>query len=82
MPNVLTIFGYRFVIYPGDHPPARVHVIGKGVEAVFKLNCPDGPSILRNKYGIPSKDLRRISAEVNARVPQMCEIWRAINGNY
>jgi hypothetical protein len=36
------------VIYPGDHRPAHVHVIGKGGEAVFNLNCPDRPSALRD----------------------------------
>jgi hypothetical protein len=40
MPTVLTLFGFRLVIYFGDHSPAHVHVVGKGVEAVFMLNCP------------------------------------------
>lgn len=36
--------GLRVVIYPNDHRPAHVHVIGNGCEAVFNLNCPNGPN--------------------------------------
>ena len=42
MVTVERIGGLRVVIYPNDHRPAHVHVIGKGYEAVFKLNCPKG----------------------------------------
>jgi hypothetical protein len=30
MPTVLRIGGLRVVIYPNDHPPAHVHVLGPG----------------------------------------------------
>jgi len=43
MPTVDKIGSLRVVIYPNDHRPAHVHVIGKDCEAVFKLNCPEGP---------------------------------------
>jgi len=39
MPKVDAIDGLRVVVYPNDHRPAHVHVIGNGCEAVFKLNC-------------------------------------------
>jgi hypothetical protein len=42
MPTVLRIGGLRVAIYPNDHRPAHVHVVGDG-EAVFLLNRPDGP---------------------------------------
>ena len=35
MPTVLIIGGWRVVIYPNDHRPAHVHVIGGGCEAVL-----------------------------------------------
>ena len=41
----------RVVIYSNDHRPAHVHVIGAGKEAVFELNCPPGPVVLRENYG-------------------------------
>ncbi|WP_205980786.1 DUF4160 domain-containing protein [Pseudomonas viridiflava] len=43
MPSVSRINGLRVVIYPNDHKPAHVHVIGSGREASFYLNCPEGP---------------------------------------
>ncbi|MGO9259223.1 MAG: DUF4160 domain-containing protein [Bryobacteraceae bacterium] len=43
MPTVLRFDGLRVVIYPNDHRPAHVHMIGRGHEAVFDLNCPAGP---------------------------------------
>lgn len=50
MPTVLRFDGLRAVIYPNDHRPAHVHVIGKGGEAVFILHCPNGPPELRESY--------------------------------
>src|SRR5437868_3887052 len=38
MPTVHRFDGLRVVIYPNDHRPAHVHVIGAGGEAVFFLN--------------------------------------------
>ena len=43
MPTVLRLDALRVAIYPNDHRPAHVHVIGAGYEAVFNLHCPDGP---------------------------------------
>ena len=51
MPTVLCFDGLRVVIYPNDHRPAHVHVIGGGCEAVFDLHCPEGPPELRENYG-------------------------------
>src|SRR5271157_45063 len=42
----LRFLGFRVAIYPNDHRPAHVHVIGHGCEAVFHLNCPKGPVTL------------------------------------
>ncbi|MBA4152583.1 MAG: hypothetical protein C0509_08480, partial [Acinetobacter sp.] len=39
MPTVLRWGGLRVAIYPNDHRPAHVHVIGAGREAVFRLCC-------------------------------------------
>jgi hypothetical protein len=46
MPTVLRFDGLRVVIYPNDHSPEHVHVIGADREAVFELHCPDGPVTL------------------------------------
>jgi hypothetical protein len=51
MPTVLRFEGLRVAIYPNDHRPAHVHVVGRGCEAVFNLNCPAGAVALRENYG-------------------------------
>jgi hypothetical protein len=40
MPTILRLDGLRVVVYPNDHRPAHVHVIGNGCEAVFYLKGP------------------------------------------
>jgi Domain of unknown function (DUF4160) len=42
VPTILRIDSLRVTIYPNDHPPPHVHVIGAKGEAVFLLNCPGG----------------------------------------
>lgn len=50
MPTVLRMGDLRVVIYPNDHRPAHVHVIGSDGEAVFNLHCPEGPPELRESF--------------------------------
>lgn len=82
MPTVLIFAGLRVVIYPNDHRPAHVHVIGNGHEAVFKLHCLNGPVELRENYGFSDKDLMKIVDELNAKVANLCCDWRRIHDDY
>jgi hypothetical protein len=82
MPTVLHIFGLRVVIYSNDHRPAHVHVIGKDCEAVFRLNCPEGPPEVRENYGFPQKTLGNIGAELAKNLAKLCAQWREIHGYY
>lgn len=81
MPTIKTIGGFRVVIYPNDHRPVHVHLIGADREAVFNLGCPDGPPELRENYGCTQKEIATITAELVADVAALCEAWRAIHGN-
>lgn len=80
MPTVLRFDGLRVVVYPNDHRPAHVHVIGAGCEAVFDLNCPDGPPDLRENLGFSRRDLTRIAARLNAALADACTRWSLIHG--
>ncbi len=82
MPTVLTISGLRVVVYPNDHRPAHVHIIGNGCEAVFNLHCPKGPPELRENYGFSRKDLAKIGGELAANLVGLCSDWRQIHGHY
>ena len=72
--------GLRVVIYPNDHRPAHVHVIGNGCEAVFKLNCPEGPPKLRENYGFAAGKLSRIKAALASKLTSLCAEWSRIHG--
>jgi hypothetical protein len=82
MATILTIHGLRVAIYLKDHGPAHVHVASRGVEAVFKLNCPGGPPELRHSYGVPKKELIRIRAALASHWSLLCDEWRRIHGHF
>ncbi len=82
MPTVMTFTGLRVTIYPSDHRPAHVHVIGQGFEAVFRLNCPDGPVELRENYGFNKSVLSKILAELETNIASLCDKWSEIHGTY
>ncbi len=80
MSTILRFEGLRVVVYPNDHRPAHVHVIGSGCEAVFNLNCPAGPVELRENYGFPLRSVKRIEHILNDRVLELCRDWEEIHG--
>jgi carbamoylphosphate synthase small subunit len=80
MPTVLQSGGLRVVIYPNDHRPAHVHVIGNGCEAVFILNGPEGPSEIRENFGFSRREVSRIAAMLDANLPVLVRAWERIHG--
>ena len=80
MPSVTTLFGNRVAIYPNDHRPAHVHVVGSGKEAVFFLHCPEGPPELRENEGFSRSDIRRLKAALNDEIETLCNKWYEIHG--
>jgi hypothetical protein len=80
MPTVLRLDGLRVTIYPNDHRPAHVHVVGAGREAVFDLHCPDGPPELRESFGFLRQEATRIAAGLAAHLAALCQSWERIHG--
>jgi hypothetical protein len=80
MPTALRDAGLRVVIYPNDHRPAHVHVIGGGGEAVFDLNCPVGPVDVRENYGFSGRQIKRIKNLLKVHLQALCAEWRKIHG--
>lgn len=81
MPTVSNILGLRVVVYPNDHRPAHVHVIGRGCEAVFDLHCPAGPPVLRENFRFNKNDLNDICRALKRQLHIACEGWRNIHGH-
>ena len=81
MPTVLRFEGLRVTIYPNDHRPAHVHVIGRGCEAVLNLNCPSGPAEIRENFGFSRREIRIIGASLTHHVAVLCHAWETIHGS-
>lgn len=72
---------YRVAVYSNDHPPAHVHVVGKGGDARFRLNCPDGPVELWDYHGDWTyAHIAELGREIADRLGACCERWREIHG--
>ena len=80
MPTILHIDGLRVVIYPADHTPAHVHVIGEGNEAVFHLSASDGRVELRENYGFAARRIGTIRAALMRHREKLMEAWRHYHG--
>jgi hypothetical protein len=78
MLTVDRIDGLRVVIYPHDHRPAHVHILGDGCEAIFYLNCPEGLPELRENYGFSKSKLLGIKTRL-AELPDLCAKWSEIH---
>ena len=80
MPTVLRFGGLRVVVYPNDHRPAHVHVIGQGHEAVFELNTSPGAVALRENYGFSRRDLAAIERKLIENPAMLLAEWEKIHG--
>ena len=80
MPTVLRLGSLRVVIYPNDHRPAHVHVIGQGNSAIFNLNCPAGPLSSRANFGFSDRQYHDIQAKLHDRLAELCTAWEEIHG--
>jgi hypothetical protein len=81
MPTVWRTGAFRVVIYPNDHRPAHVHVLGSGSEAILDLHCPHGPVELRENYHCSVADLRSVARELNDHLVELCMAWESIHGS-
>lgn len=82
MPTVMRMDGLRVVIWPNDHRPAHVHVIGTKGEAVFILQCPDGPPVLRESDGFRLAEINSIADRLAAMIVKLCSDWSSFHGDY
>lgn len=82
MPTVDRISGLRVVIYPNDHRPAHVHVIGAGCEAVFDLGSQENGVRLRENFGFGPAELNRLQQVLQGRVEELRGHWRTIHGHH
>lgn len=80
MPTIMRFEGLRVVVYPNDHRPAHVHVVGSDREAVFDLHCPHGPPRLRENFRFTLAGLKRVEEMLKEHLTALCEAWSKIHG--
>ena len=74
---------YRVAVNSNDHPPPHVHAFGKGLEARFGLNCPDGPVEYWDHVGPwRLKDLNELGQEISDAIGACCQEWRTVHGQF
>ncbi|WP_284946142.1 DUF4160 domain-containing protein [Acidisoma cladoniae] len=76
MPTVLILDGLRVAIYPNDHPPAHVHVLGPGWSVVINIHVMEVRTVVR----CSERDARRAVGIVAANKAALIEAWRRIHG--
>ncbi len=76
MPTVLRIHGLRIVIYPNDHPPAHVHVLGPGWVVMVNLLGPE----LREAIGCEQHTARQVLRLVAEHQEALMNAWRRFHG--
>lgn len=82
MPTVLpTIDGWRVVIFPNDHRPPHVHVIGPEVHSRFELLCDLRQVQLLSNIGFNQGQLKKIASHLQKNLAHLCKEWGRIHGN-
>ena len=72
MPTILRREGWRIVVYPNDHPPAHVHVIGPGWVMVVNLLGLE----VRETIGCTEQEARRVLRLIEAHQADLMEAWK------
>lgn len=76
MPTVLRIGGLRVVIYPNDHPPAHVHVLGPGWVVVINLIDPE----VREVINCSEHEARRALRLIAGHQDELMDAWNRFHG--
>jgi hypothetical protein len=79
---MVTIFresGLKFVIYLDDHPPAHVHVFGKGSAKIALGIEEDAPRVVRTR-GMKTGEVSKALRIVTEHRATLIEEWEGYHG--
>ena len=80
MPVFYRSRGYDFVVIPGDHAPAHVHIEGEG--GYVKAWLGDGEVEDWSVYGKVSKSTaRKLIKDLNANIDKAWDCWNEFGGS-
>ena len=69
------------MIWPNDHAPPHVHVIGPGLASRFDLLCDLNTVRLKSHDGFTLGQLRAIEKYLVNNLHILCKAWGTIHGN-
>ena len=81
MPTILRFRGFNIMIFTFDHEPAHVHAKGRGVEAIFLLNCAGGLVEVRSRYGTTAAEETMLARFIEENRVILCKAWEELHGN-
>lgn len=80
MPTVLRVSGLRIVIYPNDHLPPHVHVIGAEGEARISIGTAGQRPALLENWGLGRGALAMALTAIDANRQLLQTKWDEIHG--
>lgn len=75
MPVILITKNLKVYIYPKDHDPPHVHVIGPDSEARFYIHSLE----CYQSYGFSKKDVNRISEFLEDNIELLIQAWEELH---
>ena len=69
------------MIWPNDHAPPHVHIIGSALVARFDLLCDLNASRLKSHSGFTLKQVQAIEKYLVDNLHTLCKAWGTIHGN-
>jgi hypothetical protein len=73
MPQLFTVFGFRFMFYSNDHDPIHVHVVKAGMEARFQV---EPEVVLVDNKGLKPSELKLAESIVEENKEMIIERWK------
>ena len=77
MPVILLTKNLKIYIYPNDHIPPHIHVVGPDCEAKINIQTLECFA----NYGFSKRDIRRISAFIEDNIDLIREAWEEYHGD-
>ena len=74
-PTIVRFRGLRAVIYPRDHVPPHIHVIGADGEVKFDLFSWE----VLESYGYSDKSIRKMRDLLRPRTKELIKAWKEIH---
>ncbi len=78
MPEIFRAYGLVFSIFPDDHDPAHVHVLGPGWW--MKIALSDPPDLIQIAGKVTTQEARRALRLTREHRARLLEAWESIHG--